>query len=76
MTYDEPIRDLLPRTRAGGQLLRILWCAGIRTLGDLLHVTSAGLLAIPQFGPARLEIVRELLASRGLVLADELEHAG
>lgn len=70
--WDESLWNLLPGTIAGHLAGYRLTSNGYRTLGDLLYVTGADLLALHGFGTRCLEAVREGLASRGLVLVDEL----
>jgi len=73
--YEESTRSFLPATWAGSKAFHILHREGYTCLGDLLYVMSADLLALPRFGPRCLEAVREGLASRGLVLVDELDDS-
>jgi hypothetical protein len=72
---DEPLYRLFPcpRPHAEAQANGLLASSGYRRLGDLLYVTSWDLLAIHGFGPACLEATRKALASRGIVLVDELD---
>lgn len=69
----ERTHQMLSGTRAGKLAIGKLWSIGIHTLGDLLYVTSADLLAIHGFGPGNLQAVRDALAARGFVLVDELD---
>ena len=66
---DTPITDFELSSRARNCLKRV----EIRTLGDLLRVTEAELLAFKNFGDASINEIKAMLASRQLRLGQALE---
>ncbi len=66
---DTPITDFELSSRARNCLKKV----EIRTLGDLLRVTEAELLAFKNFGEASIGEIKAMLASRGLRLGQALE---
>jgi DNA-directed RNA polymerase subunit alpha len=66
---DTPITDFELSARARNCLKKV----EIRTLGDLLRVTEAELLAFKNFGDASIGEIKAMLASRGLRLGQALE---
>lgn len=66
---DTPITDFELSSRARNCLKKV----EIRTLGDLLRVTEAELMAFKNFGDASINEIKAMLASRGLRLGQALE---
>ena len=66
---DTPITDFELSSRARNCLKRV----EIRTLGDLLRVTEAELMAFKNFGDASINEIKAMLTSRGLRLGQALE---
>jgi DNA-directed RNA polymerase subunit alpha len=68
---DQPVADFELSVRTRTCLKRM----NIRTLGDLLKVTEAELLAHKNFGETSLAEIRKMLSSKGLRLGQGLEDA-
>lgn len=66
---DTPITDFELSSRARNCLRKV----EIRTLGDLLRVTEAELMAFKNFGEASINEIKAMLNSRGLRLGQGLE---
>ena len=64
-----PVTDFELSVRARNCLRKM----NIRTLGDLLRITEAELLAYKNFGDTSLVEIKQMLASRGLRLGQGLE---
>ncbi len=69
--YDTPVTDFELSVRARTCLKKM----NIRTLGDLLRITEAELLAYKNFGESSLVEIRKMLAAKGLRLGQGLEDA-
>jgi DNA-directed RNA polymerase alpha subunit len=62
------IRDLKPGKGAGTRAVHALARAGVWTVGDLVKLTAAEVLDVPQCGTGGLRVVRQALARHGLAL--------
>lgn len=69
--YDTPVTDFELSVRARTCLKKM----NIRTLGDLLRITEAELLAYKNFGESSLVEIRKMLQAKGLRLGQGLEDA-
>ena len=69
--YDTPVTDFELSVRARTCLKKM----NIRTLGDLLRITEAELLAYKNFGESSLVEIRKMLQVKGLRLGQGLEDA-
>src|SRR5690606_10803835 len=67
---DTPVTDFELSVRARNCLKKMQ----IRTLGDLLRITEAELMAYKNFGEASLTEIKTMLASKGLRLGQGLEE--
>ncbi|MEC9372225.1 MAG: DNA-directed RNA polymerase subunit alpha C-terminal domain-containing protein [Planctomycetota bacterium] len=67
---DTPVTDFELSVRARNCLKKM----NIRTLGDLLRVSEAELLAYKNFGETSLTEIRQMLASKGLRLGQRIEE--
>ncbi|MDX2131498.1 MAG: DNA-directed RNA polymerase subunit alpha C-terminal domain-containing protein [Planctomycetota bacterium] len=68
---DTPVTDFELSVRARTCLKKM----NIRTLGDLLRITEAELLAYKNFGDSSLQEIRKMLNAKGLRLGQGLEDA-
>lgn len=69
--FDTPVTDFELSVRARTCLKKM----NIRTLGDLLRITEAELMAYKNFGESSLVEIKKMLAAKGLRLGQGLEDA-
>lgn len=69
--FDTPVTDFELSVRARTCLKKM----NIRTLGDLLRITEAELLAYKNFGESSLVEIKKMLSAKGLRLGQGLEDA-
>jgi len=67
---DTPVSDFELSVRARNCLKKM----NIKTLGDLVRTTEAGLLSYKNFGETSLKEIKDMLASKGLRLGQALEE--
>ena len=51
----------------------ILSCANIKTIGQLIQLSEAELLSIPQVGPVRVKTIKDLLHKHNLSLSESVQ---